>query len=144
MEYNFNPVCNCNGVVYFCTILFISFHQWLYSPLLGPDFFFSFVILFTQTVGLLGRVISPLQSCYIHTGKHKHRINALTVIHGLNGIRTHDPSVRESEDNLWLRPCGHRDRLPILLLVLYVNITKIETVTLQCSTLCSRHKVPDS
>jgi hypothetical protein len=30
-------------------------HQWLYSPLLGPAPFFSFVILLTQTVGLLGR-----------------------------------------------------------------------------------------
>jgi hypothetical protein len=33
-------------------------HQWFYSPLLGPGLF-SFVIFFTKTVGLLGRVISP-------------------------------------------------------------------------------------
>jgi hypothetical protein len=46
-------------------------HQWLYSPLLGPGLFFSFVIYFTQTVGLLGRVISPSQGCYLHTGQHK-------------------------------------------------------------------------
>jgi hypothetical protein len=36
-------------------------HQWLYSPLLGPGVFFSFVIFFSQTVGLLGRGISPSQ-----------------------------------------------------------------------------------
>jgi hypothetical protein len=36
-------------------------HQWLYSPLLGPGLFFSFVIFFTQTVELRGRVISSLQ-----------------------------------------------------------------------------------
>jgi hypothetical protein len=30
-------------------------HQWFYSPLLGPGLFFSFVIIFTQTVGLLGQ-----------------------------------------------------------------------------------------
>jgi hypothetical protein len=34
-------------------------HQWLYSPLLGPGLFFSFVIIFTQMAGFLGRVISP-------------------------------------------------------------------------------------
>jgi hypothetical protein len=63
-------------------------HQWLYNPLLGPDLFFSFVIFFTQTVGLLGRVISPSQGRYLYTGQHKHRINAHTDIHVLNGIRT--------------------------------------------------------
>jgi hypothetical protein len=46
-------------------------HQWLYSPLLGPGLFFSFVIFFTQTVGLLGRVISTSQGRYLHTGQHK-------------------------------------------------------------------------
>jgi hypothetical protein len=32
-----------------------------------------------------------------------------TDIHALSGIRTHDPSVRGSEDNLCLRPRGHCD-----------------------------------
>jgi hypothetical protein len=40
-------------------------HQWLYSSLLGPGLFFSFVIFFIQTVGLLGRVISPSQGRYL-------------------------------------------------------------------------------
>jgi hypothetical protein len=31
-------------------------------------------------------------------------------IHTLNGIRTHDDSVRASEDSSWLRPLGYRDR----------------------------------
>jgi hypothetical protein len=31
-------------------------------------------------------------------------------IHALSGIRTHDPSVRASEDSLLLRPRGHCDR----------------------------------
>jgi hypothetical protein len=48
-------------------------HQWFYSPLLGPGLLFSFVFFFTQTVGLLGRVISPSQGRYLHTGQHKHR-----------------------------------------------------------------------
>jgi hypothetical protein len=43
-------------------------HQWLYSPLFDPGYFFSLVILFTQTVGHLGRVISPSQGRYLRTG----------------------------------------------------------------------------
>jgi hypothetical protein len=53
-------------------------HQWFYSRLLGPGLFFSSVIFFTQTVGLLGRVISPSQDPYLHTGQHKLRINTHT------------------------------------------------------------------
>jgi hypothetical protein len=41
--------------------------------------------------------------------------NKHTDIHASNGIRTHDPSVRASEDNSWLRPRGHCDRLPYTL-----------------------------
>jgi hypothetical protein len=42
----------------------------------GPWPLFQFLDLFTQSVGLLGRGISPLQGRYLHTGQHKHRINA--------------------------------------------------------------------
>jgi hypothetical protein len=72
-------------------------NQWLYSPLLGPDLFFSFIIVFTQMVGLLGRVNSPSQGRYLHTGQNKERINAYTDIHALSAILTHDPSLRASE-----------------------------------------------
>jgi hypothetical protein len=85
-------------------------HQWLYSPLLGPGFFFSFVMFFTQSVGLLGRVISPSQGRYLHTGQHKHRIHVHTDIHALNGILTHDPSIRAGEDSSCLSLPGYRDR----------------------------------
>jgi hypothetical protein len=55
-------------------ILSLSLCLWLYSPLeLGS--FFNFLILYT-IVELLGRGISPLQSRYLHTKQHKHRINA--------------------------------------------------------------------
>jgi hypothetical protein len=42
-------------------------HLWLHSPLMGPGLFSSSVIFFTQTVGLLGRVVSPSQGRYLHT-----------------------------------------------------------------------------
>jgi hypothetical protein len=34
--------------------------------------------IYTQSVGLLGRVIGPSQGPYLNTGQHKHRINAHT------------------------------------------------------------------
>jgi hypothetical protein len=83
---------------------------WLDNPLLGLGRFFSFLIFFTQSVGLLGRGTSPSQGRYLNTGQHKHRINTHTDIHTLSGIRTLDASVRASEDSSCLRPRGHYDR----------------------------------
>jgi hypothetical protein len=81
-------------------------------PFSGPWRVFQFLDLFyTQSVGLLRRGISPSQGLYLQTEKHNHRINAhKTNIHALSGIRTHDPSVRASEDSLCFRPLGHCDR----------------------------------
>jgi hypothetical protein len=59
----------------------------------------------SQSVGLLGRWISPSQGRYLHTEQHKHRINA--DFHALSGIRTHDPSVRATEDGSCLIPRAH-------------------------------------
>jgi hypothetical protein len=84
--------------------------QWHYSPLLGPGPFFSSVIFFTQTVRPLGRVTSPSQGRY-SSEQHKHRINAHTDIHALKGIRTHDPSLRASEDGSCFWQCGYCDQL---------------------------------
>jgi hypothetical protein len=74
---------------------------WPYSPLLGLDRFFSFLILYT--VGrTLERGISPSQGLYLYTEQHKHRKNDNTDIHALSRIRTHDPSFRAGEDSLCL------------------------------------------
>jgi hypothetical protein len=76
----------------------------------GPGLLFSSLIIL-QTVGLLGRVISSSQGLYLNTGQHKHRINAYTPnIHALSGIRTHDSSVRASENSSCLRQSGYCDR----------------------------------
>jgi hypothetical protein len=58
------------------TIHFIP--QWLYSPLLGPGLFFSFVIILTQSVGRLGRGISPSKGRYLHTGQDKTHTQTFT------------------------------------------------------------------
>jgi hypothetical protein len=87
-------------------------HQWHYSTLLGPGIFFIFVIFFSQTVGLLGRVISPSQGRYLQTGQLKQNKRIYTTnFHALSEIRTHNPSVRADEDGSCLRPHGHCDRL---------------------------------
>jgi hypothetical protein len=86
----------------------IFIHQWLYSPLLGPDLFFSFVIFITQTVGRPGRVISLSLGRYLHTGQHKQRIYAHRDIHALSEIPTRNTNVREREDNSCHRSSGHR------------------------------------
>jgi hypothetical protein len=86
-------------------------HQWLYSILLGTGLFFTFVIVFKSSVGLVWRGIGPSQSRYLHIEQHRHRIIAHTDIHYLSGTRTHDPNVRASEDGSCLRSRGRCDRL---------------------------------
>jgi hypothetical protein len=78
--------------------------------LVAPWPFLQFRNYFTQTVELLGRVISPSQGRYLNTGQHKHRTNAHTDIHALSGIRTDDPSVLAGEESSWLWPRGHCGR----------------------------------
>jgi hypothetical protein len=48
-----------------------------------------------------------------YTQENTNRINAHTDTHALSEIRTHDPSIRASEDNSCLKLCGHCDRLHI-------------------------------
>jgi hypothetical protein len=89
----------------------IFFFQWLYSPFLGPGLIFQFLDLFTQTVGLLGRGISPSQGLYLYTGQHKHRKTHKHInIHASSRIQTYDHGIRASEDSSCLRPLGYRDR----------------------------------
>jgi hypothetical protein len=59
----------------FTEIIFFSMALPAHS---GPRPIIHFRNHFSQTVGLLGRVISPSQGRYLHTGQHKHRINAYT------------------------------------------------------------------
>jgi hypothetical protein len=47
------------------------------TALVGPGLFFSFLI-YSQSVRLLGPVISSSQGLYLSTGQHKHRINTYT------------------------------------------------------------------
>jgi hypothetical protein len=57
---------------------FISIHQWLYSPLLGPGLFFSFVIFFYTDGMNPWRSDQPVARPLSTHRKHKQRINAHT------------------------------------------------------------------
>jgi hypothetical protein len=46
------------------------------QPFVGPWLPFQFLDLFTLSIGLFERGNSPSQGSYLHTGQHKHRINA--------------------------------------------------------------------
>jgi hypothetical protein len=81
------------------------------QPFVGPSSLFSFIIFFTQMIGLLGRAISPSQGRYVHMRTTQTQ-NKRADIHASCGIRPHDPSVRAGEDSSCLRPRGHCDRLP--------------------------------
>jgi hypothetical protein len=58
--------------------LFFNFHSigiylsMALQPFVGPWPVLQFLDLFTQSVGLLGRGISPSQGRYLHTGQHKY------------------------------------------------------------------------
>jgi hypothetical protein len=66
---------------------------------------------FSQTVGHLGRVISPSQGLYLNIGQHKHRINAYTHQTSIPWVGF-EPMIPEfeNENNSCLRPRGHSDR----------------------------------
>jgi hypothetical protein len=81
---------------------------------------FSVAWFYIQSVGQLGQGIRPLQGLYLYTEQNKRRINThITDIHALSGIRTHDLSVRASEDSSCLKLRGHCDRLWTSIISIY-------------------------
>jgi hypothetical protein len=54
-----------------CHVVLCFFFQLFLQPVQCPGLFFNSVIIFTQKVGLLGRVKSPWQGRYLYTGQHK-------------------------------------------------------------------------
>jgi hypothetical protein len=105
---------------YLLTLLFLLlsiffFFNCFFQPIQGPGLLFSSVIILSQTVGLLGRVISPSQGCYLNTGQHKHRINAYAQQTSMPWVRF-EPTIPASERaserrSSCLRPRGYCDRL---------------------------------
>jgi hypothetical protein len=86
------------------SLFYLLLPLWSTGHLWNALFHFSFLTL-RQSVGLLGRGISPSQGHYLH----KHKINA--DIHALNGISTHDLNVWASKGSSYHRLRGHCDQL---------------------------------
>jgi hypothetical protein len=61
-----------------------------------------------ESVGLVGREISPTQGFYLHTVQHKHRINARRHL-CFEWIWIHDINIWEGRNSLCLWPLGHCD-----------------------------------
>jgi hypothetical protein len=92
------PRCSAMRRYFIIIIIALQSFCWAYAV-------FSVSLSYTHSVGPLGQGISSSQSFYLHTEQHKHRIKAHSAdIHDFNGIRTHDPSVRVSEDSSCPRP----------------------------------------
>jgi hypothetical protein len=64
---------------------------------------------YRQSVGLPGRVISPVASS-LSTHGNTNTEETRTDIHASSRIRAYDPSIQTGEDILCLRPRGHCDR----------------------------------
>jgi hypothetical protein len=78
-------------MVYIPTLPESTLSTYTTTALMDLDQFFSFLI-YTQSVGLLGRSTSPPQGRYLHTEQRRKNAHN-TDIHALSGIRIHDPSV---------------------------------------------------
>jgi hypothetical protein len=65
---------------------------------------FHFSLDFTQSVGILERVIGTSQGLYLNTGQHKHRINAHT--------HTKHPCPKSDSNPRSQRPRERRQFLP--------------------------------
>jgi hypothetical protein len=99
---------NCKCSIY----IFLSFSSIALPAHSGPRPLIQFRSHFSLTVRLLSRVTSSSQGRYLNTrttqtqNKRIHTPN----IPALSGIRTHDPSVWDSEDSSCLRQRGYCDR----------------------------------
>jgi hypothetical protein len=93
---------------YISTNTFCNYYSYYYgfTDLCWALTVFSDSLSCTQKVGLFGRGISPSQDLYLRTD-HEHMKQAHNAnIRALSGIRTYDPSVRESEDSYVLDPAA--------------------------------------
>jgi hypothetical protein len=82
------------------------------QPFFGPWLLFQFLgPIHSQYDSLDG--VSARRKASIYTQNNTNTEQTHTDIHALSGIRTHDPSVRASEDSSFLRLRGHCDRQTI-------------------------------
>jgi hypothetical protein len=76
--------------------------------------------------------ISPLQDRYLHRTTQIQNERRQIDIHALSVIRTHDHSVRASEDSSYLRPRDHYDRR-----IIYYACISQQNVHIYVHSICS-------
>jgi hypothetical protein len=87
------------------------FFQWLFQPTQGPGLLFNSVIIFFtdgRTPWTSDQPAARPLPKHRTTQTQNKRIHTANI-HTLSGIRTHDPSIRASEDSSYLRPRGYCD-----------------------------------
>jgi hypothetical protein len=115
-----SSVCpfECAATLVVCTLYWFGvpctcriFLQWLFQPIQGPGLLFSSMIIFTggRTPCTSDQPVTRPLPKHRTTQTQNKRVCTLNI-HALNGIRTHDPSVRVTEDSSCLRPSGHCHR----------------------------------
>jgi hypothetical protein len=77
-----------------CLCIYLPIHPFIY----GPTALCWTLAAFTQSLGLLGRGISPWQGRYLHTQDNTNTEYTHTDNYAASGIRTRNPSVRAGED----------------------------------------------
>jgi hypothetical protein len=70
-------------ISYAVSIYLLSLYARLYSPCGPCPLFFVSLLVYTQSIGLLRREISPSQGRYLHAGQHKHNPRTQTSMHRL-------------------------------------------------------------
>jgi hypothetical protein len=104
---------NKNCIIHLSIYLSICLSIYLFYSHFGALAAFSVSWSFTQSVGILGRGISPSQGRCQHTEDHKHRINAdkHPCVKWDSNLR---PQCFSEQDISFLRPRGHWDRRQIV------------------------------
>jgi hypothetical protein len=115
---------------------FIYFFDWFYSPY-GPWPLFSLLIC-SQTVELLGRVIISSQGLYLNTGQHRYRINTYTHQISMPWVGF-EPTITVSER---AKTVHALDRAAIVTSEAFINLPKIRRRV--CPISIPIWKVPDS
>jgi hypothetical protein len=78
LNYHFISVDNKKARIGRSFLLHPHFLSMALPAISGPRLLIQFHNQFSQTVGFLGRVISPSQGRYLNTGQHSHRISSYT------------------------------------------------------------------
>jgi hypothetical protein len=133
------------------------FFRWLFRSIQGPGLLFSSVNIFTQTVGLLGWVISSSQGLDLNTGQSKNRINAYTHQTPMPWVGF-EPTIPASEraktDHALDRaatvtgvlmnyPC-HSNQRPLSIMYDILSLTNSTHLTAYMIIFCTKKPVPNS